>query len=155
MARGDGGDGRTPGIERAGEGGAGGTYADKADTTEGGERDIAGHGVPLARWRVRALVQVVFEDAAGLRVAQLADGALFDLAHALASDLELLADLFEGVVVVVYQPEAQLDHLALAQGQVAEHLADLVAQQGAVGGLGGAGGLWVFDDVGERVFLFI
>jgi len=52
------------------------------------------------------LVQIFFEEATRLRVAQLADGALFDLAHALTSDLELAANLFQRVVVVVHQAKA-------------------------------------------------
>ena len=51
--------------------------------------------------------------------------------------------------MVVEQPEAQLNHLALAQGQVAEHLAHLFAQQGPVGCLGGLLGLWILDDVAK------
>jgi hypothetical protein len=60
------------------------------------------------------LVEVVFQHAAGLGMPQLADGALLDLAHALARHFELLAHLFERVIVVVNQAEAQLNHLALA-----------------------------------------
>src|SRR5260370_3366125 len=45
-------------------------------------------------------VEVVFEQPAGLGMAQLANGALFDLSHALAGHFELLANLFERVILI-------------------------------------------------------
>src|SRR6185436_6003659 len=54
------------------------------------------------------------------RVAQLAHRLGLDLAHALARDAEDPADLLEGVGVAVADAVAQLDDLALAEGQRAE-----------------------------------
>jgi hypothetical protein len=51
------------------------------------------------------------------RMLQLAHGLGLDLAHALARDLEDAADLFERVGVAVADAVAQLDDLALAEGQ--------------------------------------
>ena len=86
-------------------------------------------------------------------MAQLADGALLDLAHALACHLEPPPDLFERVVVVVEQAEAQLDHLALALGQRAQRPPHLFAQHLAVGRALRPLGALIFDQVGERVLL--
>jgi hypothetical protein len=47
-------------------------------------------------------------------VAELAEGAGFDLADALAGEAEALADLFEGVDVTVSEAEAHLENEALA-----------------------------------------
>jgi hypothetical protein len=51
------------------------------------------------------------------RVLQLADRLRLDLADALAGDLEDPADLLEGVGVAVADAVAELDDLALAEGQ--------------------------------------
>ena len=55
-------------------------------------------------------------------MAELAQGLGFDLADALARNLEALADLFESVLGAVLQAEAHLDDALLARGERAHHL---------------------------------
>ena len=52
------------------------------------------------------LTEIFAEQAARLRMAQLADGALFDLADALAGDFEASPDLFQRMILVVEQAKA-------------------------------------------------
>jgi hypothetical protein len=52
------------------------------------------------------------------RVTQLAQGLGFDLADALAGDVELLADFFQRVVGVHFDAEAHAQHLGFARRQV-------------------------------------
>jgi hypothetical protein len=56
-------------------------------------------------------------------VLELADGLGLDLADALAGDLEDPADLLERVGVAVADAVAELDDLALAEGQRVEDVA--------------------------------
>src|SRR5579883_2389340 len=69
------------------------------------------------------LVEIILQEAAGTGVAQLADGTFLDLADALACHPQLLAHLFQGVIVVVCQAEAQFDNLPLARSELGERLA--------------------------------
>ena len=55
-------------------------------------------------------------------MAQLAQGLGFDLADALAGDLEGLADFLEGVLGAVLEAEAHLDDALFARRQGAENL---------------------------------
>src|SRR5262245_20833714 len=59
------------------------------------------------------LIQKAHQLLAATRLLQLADGFGFDLADALAGDLEDVADFFQRVAVAVAQAVAQLDDLAL------------------------------------------
>jgi len=54
---------------------------------------------PCTGWLLRS-AQVGTERAAAANVLQAADGLLLDLAHALAGEVELLADLLQGVGLV-------------------------------------------------------
>src|SRR5690348_6941925 len=54
---------------------------------------------------------------------QLAQGLGFDLADALAGDVELLADLFQRVVGVHVNAEAHAQHLGFARREACEHFA--------------------------------
>ena len=93
--------------------------------------------------------------AAAAGVAQLAQGLGFDLADALAGDLEALADLFEGVLGAVFEAEAHLDDALFARGQGAQHLRGVLLEVDRDDGVGGGDGHAVFDEVAEvRVFLF-
>ncbi len=88
-------------------------------------------------------------------VLKLADGFGFDLADALAGDLEDAADFFEGVGVAVADAVAELDDLALAVGQRLEHLLDFVLEHLLGGDFDGVVGLLVLDEVAEvAVFRF-
>ena len=90
------------------------------------------------------LAEIFAEQAARLRVAQLADGALLDLADALAGHFESAAHLFQRMILIIEQAKAQLDHFAFALGQIIENAVDFLAEQAAVGGLDGAGLVLVF-----------
>src|SRR5882672_6155946 len=62
---------------------------------------------------------------------ELAQGLGLDLAHALARQSELLADRLQRGGAVADEPEAELDHVALAVRQVRDRLADCqVAERG-------------------------
>ena len=61
-------------------------------------------------------------------VTQLAQGLGFDLADALAGDLEGLADLFERVLGAVFEAEAHLDDALFARSQGAEDLRGVLLQ---------------------------
>jgi hypothetical protein len=88
-------------------------------------------------------------------MAELAQGFGFDLADALASDLEALADLFEGVLGAVFEAEAHLDDPFLARSKSAEDLRGVLLEVDADDRLGGRDRLAIFDEVAEvRVFLF-
>ena len=63
-----------------------------------------------------------FEFARARGVAELAQGLGFDLADALAGDLEALPDLFQRVFGAVFQAEAHLDDALLARGEGAQDL---------------------------------
>src|SRR5581483_12191075 len=62
-------------------------------------------------------------------VAQLGHGAGFDLADALAGEIEVLTDLFEGAGLAAVEAEAEAQDLALALVKRTEQPADLVGQQ--------------------------
>src|SRR5260221_7455034 len=75
-------------------------------------------------WALRAHVclysrpfQECLQLARAARVPQLAEGLGLDLPDALAGDREALADLLQGVLAAVAEPEAHLDDLLLAGGE--------------------------------------
>src|SRR3954467_11380242 len=86
---------------------------------------------------------------------KLLERLVLDLADALARDVERAADLVEGARVLAAQPVAELEHAALAVGQVLERLA-----QGFLGeDLGGAVvrrlGALVGDELAELGLLLV
>ncbi|KKN46473.1 hypothetical protein LCGC14_0672430, partial [marine sediment metagenome] len=80
---------------------------------------------------------------------ELADGLGFDLANALAGDLEDVADLLERVAVSVAQAVAELDDLALAVGEGLQDVLDAFLEHFAAGGDDGVLGGLVLDEVSE------
>ena len=68
-------------------------------------------------------------------MAQLAQGLGFDLADALAGDVELLAHFFQPVVGVHVDAEAHAQDLGLARGQAGQHVAHGFGQVDVDGGL--------------------
>src|ERR1035437_8771844 len=97
------------------------------------------------------------EIAQTLRVAvtlELGQGLGFDLTDALAGDAELLAHLFEGARALALEPEAQLDHLALAMRESREDLVQLLFLHDLAERFDRHGGLFVFDEVAELGVLF-
>ena len=68
---------------------------------------------------------------------QLPQGLGLDLADAFAGDVELLADLFQGVVGVHVDAEAHAQDLGLAGGEAGEHVLGGLAQALDGGGFDG------------------
>ena len=86
---------------------------------------------------------------------QLVDGPLFNLAGPFARHLEFPANFFQGKVVAVQQAETQFDYLALAQGQLAQNVEDLLTQQVPLGDLDRPALAPVLDGLAECLFLFL
>src|SRR5581483_1215202 len=113
-----------------------------------------------------ALRAVPLVDALGLvdRVAQrlrlrevleLLERVVLDLPDALTRDAERAADLLERPRRAAAEPEAQLDHLALALGQRAERVLDVLAPERELRGVERRLGRLVLDEVAERGLLFV
>ena len=93
--------------------------------------------------------------AAAAGVTQLAESLGFDLADALACDLEALADFFQGVLGAVFETETHLDDALFARGERAENLRGVLLEVDADDGLGGRDGLTILNEIAEvRIFLF-
>src|SRR6187200_2658566 len=75
------------------------------------------------------LLEIVLELAAPAGVSQLAKCFRFDLADALAGDVELLADLLEGAGAPVLEAEPELEHSPLAAGQGVQDRLDLLLEE--------------------------
>ena len=75
-------------------------------------------------------------DVDGTHAAQLLEGAKLDLPHALAGDLEPLADFFERVRVAVIEAEAHPHHVPLTRGQLVQNGVELFAANQVHGGVG-------------------
>jgi hypothetical protein len=86
-------------------------------------------------------------DAGGM--AHFAEGLGFDLADALAGDVELAADFLEGAGIAVAKAEAEFEDAAFAGGKAGEDVAELVFEEAEAGDLGRAFGALVFDEVAE------
>src|SRR3546814_11308880 len=71
------------------------------------------------------------------------------MADALAGEVEVLPDLFEGAGLATVEAEAQLQDLALAVVEGGEEPVDLLGQQRGGGDLEGGLGGAVLDDVAQ------
>ena len=71
-----------------------------------------------------------FELARARRLAQLAQGLCFDLANALAGDVEFLADLFERMLALAADAETQPDHFLFLRRKRLQDAGGLVANVG-------------------------
>src|SRR5438477_10202708 len=100
------------------------------------------------------LLQVVLELPRPARVPQLAERLRLDLPDALAGDVELAPDLFEGASATVLETEPQLEDATLAAGEALEHALDLLLQEFVRRGVGRCEGLVVGDEVPEVRVLF-
>src|SRR5258706_1352446 len=89
------------------------------------------------------------------RVAQLAQGLGFDLPDALAGDREALADLLQGVLAAVAEPEAHLDDLLLAGGEGLQERLRLLLEVDVDHRLGGRDHVAVLDEVAQMRVLFL
>src|SRR5579863_8075837 len=86
---------------------------------------------------------------------QLAQSLRLDLANALASDVELLADLFEGATATIVKAETQLQDFAFALSQAVQHILHLLFEQLVAGGFGWCQGGVVFDEIAEMAIIFL
>src|SRR5262249_40019598 len=93
--------------------------------------------------------------AAARGVPQLAERLGFNLADALARYVELLTDLFQGVLAAVAEAEPHLDDLLLARAERLHHGFRLLAQIQFNDGLRGRQHSAVFDEVAEMAVLFL
>src|SRR5437588_2146117 len=100
-------------------------------------------------------VEIVPELATAGRVSQLAERLRLDLPNALARDVELLADLFEGSAAAVLEPEAQAQHLAFTLGKGVEHVLHGLAQHLVGGSIRRGLSELVRDEVTEIAILFL
>src|SRR5579883_2402847 len=95
-------------------------------------------------------LEEAFEHPRADRVLELPHGLGLDLADALARHLEDPADLLERVGVAVADAVAELDDLALAEGERLEDLLELVLEHLVGRGVDGALGGLVLDEVAEE-----
>src|SRR5215510_5756083 len=77
----------------------------------------------------------------------------FDLADALASDLELPPDLFQGAAVSVHQPKPLLEDLAFTIGESFQHILDFFLQQNNRSHVAGVLGASILNEIAEVGFL--
>src|SRR5438128_2629269 len=101
------------------------------------------------------LLHVILQLLGPRRVAELAEGFSLDLADALAGNAKLATHFFQGAGATVLQAEAQLEHLALALGERAEHRADLLLEEVVRGCVRGRDCLGVLDEVAQVAVLFL
>src|SRR5205085_1253464 len=96
-------------------------------------------------------VEVILEDTASLWMAQLTNGTLLDLAYTFAGHFQFFAHFFQSVIVIIYQTEAELDHLSFTKSELPEHFTNLFAQQLLIGELHRTTPIAVLDDIAERI----
>src|ERR1700676_1569190 len=82
-----------------------------------------------------------------LRRAEMPQRLRLDLPDALPREVELLADLFERVLALAADAEAQADHLLLPRSKPLDDVGHLVADVGAVHCVDGRAYLTIFDQV--------
>src|SRR5437667_128340 len=101
------------------------------------------------------LFDEIFQALASRRMAQLAQRLGLDLADPLAGHPELPADLLQRPGTAIIEPEAQLQHLALARRERLQHVLQLLLQHGKRRRFGRREGVLVLDEVAQvAVFLF-
>src|SRR5205085_11457774 len=83
------------------------------------------------------------------RMAHFAQGLRFDLANALASDLELTAHFLEGPAVSINQSESLLQHLAFAVRESFQHILDFFLQQNDRSHVAGIFSAAILDEIAE------
>src|SRR5215210_423718 len=106
-------------------------------------------GGPGAEDELLRLAEVLAQVLGAALLAQEVKGLHLDLAHPLARNVELAADLFERARPVVLHPEPQFDDLALPLGQLVERLAQVGLQQRLGDGVRRGNGARVFEEVAE------
>src|SRR5437016_14593318 len=101
------------------------------------------------------LFDEIFQALASRRMAQLAQRLGLDLADPLAGHPELPADLLQRPGKAIIEPEAQLQHVALATRERFQHVLQLLLQHRERGSFGLSKGVLVLDEVAAwAVFLF-
>src|SRR5713226_267093 len=101
------------------------------------------------------LLQVVPQLLGARGMAELAQGLDLDLADALAGHAKALADLFQGALVTVDEPKAELEHAPLAWDKGSERGLDRKLEHGDRGDVRGGRGLLVLDEIAELGILFM
>ncbi len=86
---------------------------------------------------------------------ELAQRLGFDLADALARDVELLADLLERAGTAVLDAEAQLQDFLLTRGEGGEHVHELLLQQRERRGLARLARSLIGDEVAKMAVLLL
>src|SRR5690606_36110300 len=92
---------------------------------------------------------------AAARVAELAERLRLDLTDALARHLEVLTDLFEGVVALLADAEAHAQDLLLTRGEGGQHLPGLLGEVHVDDRVRGAHEALVLDEVAQVAVLFL
>src|SRR3990170_667552 len=93
--------------------------------------------------------QVIPQVAATRRVAKLAQRLGLNLPYSLASDVEVLAYFFQGVVLAIQQSEAHLQDLAFALGQHRKRVLHLILEKFTRRRVHRLGHSFVLDEVAE------
>src|ERR1044072_2274062 len=106
---------------------------------------------PAGAWRLGDFAELL---GFGQRL-KLLQRLVLDLADALAGDVERPPDLVEGPRVLAAQPVAELEHAALAVGEVLQRLAQRLLGQEVGGPLEGRLRLLVRDELAELRLLLV
>src|SRR5205085_8646635 len=122
----------------------------------GGRRGPPLNGSTGCRTRLLQAFGEGFEQARARRVSQLAQRLGLDLAYALARHVEVLADLFERVLLALRaEAVAEFDDDLLARAKGSEHGVCDRAQVGRDNRVGGADARLILDEVAEVRILFL
>src|SRR4051812_33159553 len=103
----------------------------------------------------RLSVDVLSKAVTQARLTKLGECLGLDLAHPLAADPELFADLAKGTVTPVFEPEAHPEHLSLPTVQLLQGALDLELEHRLVGRFGRGSRPPIGDEVGDRVPLVL